>query len=96
MRPHAPISSTAPCSANGCSTRAASACPTKTRRPPARLQLDDGEPELRRTDYDIPAAVERLRASGFPDIENVMLRESLLEPVGSADVARHFEARATR
>lgn len=59
------------------------------------LLVDDGEPELRRTDYDVAAAVERLRASGFPDIDNVLLRESLLEPVGSAFVARHFEDSAT-
>ena len=55
------------------------------------LLLEDGEPSLRRTDYDIAAAVERLRATGFPDIDEIMLRESLLEPVGSAYVARHFE-----
>jgi putative phosphoesterase len=54
------------------------------------------EPELRRTDYDIAAAAERLRASGLPDIDELMLRESLLEPVGSAFIARHFEGRATR
>ena len=60
------------------------------------LWLDDGEPALRRTDYDIAAAAERLRASGLPDIDELMLRESLLEPVGSAFVARHFEERATQ
>jgi putative phosphoesterase len=53
------------------------------------------EPELRRTDYDIAAAAQRLRASGLPDLDELMLRESLLEPVGAAFVARHFEARAT-
>jgi putative phosphoesterase len=58
--------------------------------------LLDPEPRLRRTDYDVPAAAERLRASGCPDVDEVMLRESLLEPVGSAFVARHFEERATR
>ena len=55
------------------------------------LLLEDGEPRLRRTAYDIAAAAERLRASGFPDVEELMLRESLLEPVGSAFIARHFE-----
>ena len=79
------------CSASGCSTQAASACPTRTRPPPTGLSLDGGEPTLRRTDYDVAAAVERLRASGFPDIDNILLRESLLEPVGSAFIARHFE-----
>jgi predicted phosphodiesterase len=61
-----------------------------------RLLIEDGEPALQRTAYDIPAAAERLRASGFPDVEELMLRESLLEPVGSAFIARHFEERATR
>jgi putative phosphoesterase len=56
--------------------------------------LLDPEPELRRTDYDIAAAAERMRAGGLPDIDEVMLRESLLEPVGAAFVARHFEDRA--
>jgi putative phosphoesterase len=60
------------------------------------LLLVDGEPSLRRTDYDIDAAVARLRASGFPDIDELMLRESLLEPVGSTFVAQHFEERAAR
>jgi predicted phosphodiesterase len=60
------------------------------------LLLEDGEPTLRRTGYDIGAAAARLRASGFPDVEELMLRESLLEPVGSAFIARHFEERATR
>lgn len=60
------------------------------------LLIEDGEPALQRTAYDIGAAAERLRASGFPDVEDLMLRESLLEPVGSAFIARHFEERATR
>jgi len=51
--------------------------------------------ELRRTDYDIAAAAERLRAGGLPDVDELVLRESLLEPVGAAFVARHFESRAT-
>jgi predicted phosphodiesterase len=61
-----------------------------------RLLIEDGEPALQRTAYDIGAAAERLRASGLPDVEELMLRESLLEPVGSAFIARHFEERATR
>jgi putative phosphoesterase len=51
--------------------------------------------ELRRTDYDIEAAAIRMRAAGFDDLDELMLRESLLEPVGAAFVARHFEDRAT-
>ena len=35
-----------------------------------------------------------MRASGLPDLDELMLRESLLEPVGAAFVARHFEERA--
>ena len=53
------------------------------------------EAELRRTDYDIAAAAERMLAAGPPELEEQMLRESLLEPVGAAYVARHFEERAT-
>jgi putative phosphoesterase len=53
------------------------------------------EVELRRTGYDVPAAVERMRATGMPDIDEMMLRESLLEPVSAAYVAEYFEQRAT-
>ena len=53
------------------------------------------EAELRRTDYDIAAAAERMRAGGLPGVDELVLRESLLEPVGSAFVARHFEQLAT-
>jgi diadenosine tetraphosphatase ApaH/serine/threonine PP2A family protein phosphatase len=52
--------------------------------------------ELRRTDYDIAEAVERLRASGLPEVDELVLRESLIEPVGAAAVARAMEARAAR
>jgi predicted phosphodiesterase len=51
--------------------------------------------ELRRTDYDVAAAVERMRASGLPEVDELMLRESLLEPVGVADAARRLEAHAS-
>jgi len=57
------------------------------------LWLGD-DAELRRTDYDIGAAVERLRASGLPEVDEFVLRESLLEPVGAAEAARQLEARA--
>jgi putative phosphoesterase len=50
--------------------------------------------ELRRTDYDIDAAVERLRASGLPEVDELVLRESLIEPIGTAAAARELEARA--
>jgi putative phosphoesterase len=60
------------------------------------LLLDDGAPQLRRAGYDIAAAVARLRATGCPDIDELILRESLLEPIGSTAVAQHFEERASR
>ncbi|MEO8686951.1 MAG: metallophosphoesterase family protein [Solirubrobacteraceae bacterium] len=62
--------------------------------PAAYWLLLGAEPELRRTDYDIAAAAESMRASGAPDVDELMLRESLLEPVGAAWVARHFESLA--
>jgi predicted phosphodiesterase len=57
--------------------------------------LLDPDPQLRRTDYDIAQAVERMRAAGYDDLDELMLRESLLEPVGRDSVARFFEERAT-
>jgi predicted phosphodiesterase len=58
------------------------------------LLIADGEPELRRTVYDVNLAAPTLRASGFPDVDD-LIRESLVEPVDAAWVARHFEDRAT-
>jgi diadenosine tetraphosphatase ApaH/serine/threonine PP2A family protein phosphatase len=57
------------------------------------LLVADGEPELRHTEYDVEAAAATLRASGFPDVDD-LIRESLVEPVEAAFVARHFEDRA--
>jgi putative phosphoesterase len=51
--------------------------------------------DLRRTAYDVPAAVEQMRATGMPDIDEMMLRESLLEPVSAQWVAEYFEQQAT-
>jgi putative phosphoesterase len=50
--------------------------------------------KLRRTDYDVAAAAARLRASGFPDLDEVMLRESLLAPADPDEVAALFERQA--
>ena len=50
---------------------------------------------LRRTDYDVAAAAGRMRASGLPEVDELVLRESLLEPIGAASAARQLEARAT-
>jgi putative phosphoesterase len=57
------------------------------------LLVTDAEPEPRRTEYDVQAAAAALRASGFPDVED-LIRESLVEPVEAGFVARHFEDRA--
>ena len=51
--------------------------------------------ELRRTVYDVAAAIERMRATGMPDIDEMMLQESLIEPVSAAWVADYFEQLAT-
>jgi diadenosine tetraphosphatase ApaH/serine/threonine PP2A family protein phosphatase len=56
--------------------------------------LRDGEPDLRHTPYDIGAAAAELRATGAPDVDELMLRESLLEPADPGEVARYFEGGA--
>jgi putative phosphoesterase len=55
----------------------------------------DRRAELRATRYDIDAAVQELRASGFPDAEEA-IRESLLAPVDPAWVTALFEHQAGR
>jgi predicted phosphodiesterase len=47
--------------------------------------------ELRRTAYDIEAAAATMRAAGLPDVDELVLRESLLEPANPDEVARYFE-----
>jgi putative phosphoesterase len=49
------------------------------------------EADLRRTDYDVEGALEALRATGAPDVDELM-RESLVEPARAEDVARFFES----
>jgi putative phosphoesterase len=49
--------------------------------------------EMRQTAYDVRAAAAAMRATGFPDLDE-MLRESLLEPVDPDWVAEFFEERA--
>jgi putative phosphoesterase len=53
------------------------------------------EVEFRCTEYDLPAAVERLQASGMPQIDDI-LSESLLQPMPRDEVAAHFERQAGR
>jgi predicted phosphodiesterase len=50
--------------------------------------------EMRRTNYDIEGAAEAMRATGFPDVED-MIGDSLLRPADPDWVAEFFEARAT-
>jgi putative phosphoesterase len=68
--------------------------PYEGRRGAFWLLVTDGEPAPRATEYDVDAAVAVLRASGFPDVDD-LVQESLLAPVTSDFVARHFEQRAT-
>jgi predicted phosphodiesterase len=49
------------------------------------------EVDMRRTDYDVDGALDALRAAGAPDIDDVMLQESLVDPARAEDVARFFE-----
>ena len=49
--------------------------------------------ELRRTEYELAPALAELRASGFPELDE-MLKESLLEPLDPAEVAEFFERQA--
>jgi putative phosphoesterase len=46
--------------------------------------------ELRRTAYDVPEAMERIRATGFPGAEE-MFAESLITPSGPDEVTEYFE-----
>lgn len=59
------------------------------------LLVENAEPRLRVTQYDIDAALAELRASGFADIES-QLDESLLEPADPDWVAAYFEHAAGR
>lgn len=49
--------------------------------------------ELRRTDYDLDAAIADLRAGGYPDLDD-LLQESLLTPADPDEVAEFFEGQA--
>ena len=52
---------------------------------------DSGEPQLRSAPYDIPALVAELVATGAPDVEELMLRESLYDFADPATVATRVE-----
>ncbi len=51
--------------------------------------------ELRRTEYDVAAAIEEMRAGGFAQLDE-LLRESLIEPMDPDEVAALFERQATQ
>jgi len=53
--------------------------------------LREGEPELRRTEYDLGAAAERIRASGWPIAER-WVEENLLAVPTARDAAGFFES----
>lgn len=62
-------------------------------RPGAHWALLGPEVELRRTEFDFAAAADALRASGFPDADEVA--KTLYEsPPSAAEVAEHFERQA--
>ena len=47
--------------------------------------------EQRATEYDVTAAIEAMRATGYPDLDE-RLRESLLDPIDPNEVSRYFES----
>ena len=55
--------------------------------------VDHGRVELRRTAYDVEAAAAAIRASGYPDAEDLLL-ESLLDPIPRREALAVFEAQA--
>jgi putative phosphoesterase len=53
--------------------------------------FDGAEPQLRCTAYDVDAARAELVATGAPDVDELMLRESLHDFADPDEVARFFE-----
>ncbi len=58
------------------------------------LWIDDGVPELRRTEYDAAVAGRRMRDACGPMADSV--QATLIEPVDAIVVTRMFEERAGR
>lgn len=58
------------------------------------LALGGGGAEMRRTGYDVGAALEVIRAGGFPDVDTNILQDSLVKPVSAEFVADYFERQA--
>lgn len=59
------------------------------------MVITDGVPEPRETSYDVAGALAELRASGLPDVDE-LLDESLLNPAAADWVAAYFEYGAGR
>jgi putative phosphoesterase len=57
------------------------------------LLVGDGEPEFRRTEIDVDAVAAAIRASGYPDAED-LVKTCYTEPVTADYVAQLFEDRA--
>ncbi len=55
--------------------------------------VEDGAISLRRTDYDLDAAAAAIRATSYPDAEE-LLADSLLDPVPRREALAIFEASA--
>jgi putative phosphoesterase len=62
-------------------------------RPGAHWGLLGPNVELRRTEFDFAAAADALRASGFPDADEVA-KTLYVSPPSAAEVAEHFERQA--
>ena len=62
-------------------------------RPGAHWLLLGPDVDLRRTDYDLDAAIERLRATGWPGVEE-FLKHSFLDPIQPGWVSEFFERQA--
>jgi putative phosphoesterase len=62
-------------------------------RPGAYWLLLGPDVDLRRTEYDLDAAIERLRDTGWPDVEE-FLQHSFLEPMDPGEVSDFFERQA--
>lgn len=56
--------------------------------------VDDGEPELRRTDYDLDTAARRIRAGGWSEAER-WVEENLLTVPTAVEAAEHWESQRT-
>ncbi|MGH2841986.1 MAG: metallophosphoesterase family protein [Solirubrobacteraceae bacterium] len=59
------------------------------------LLIDGSQSWHRETSYDLDVALEELKASGFPEVEE-LLKESLIEPIDPQWVAEFFEHGAGR